>query len=298
MEETSVTLIPHRFTFSSNTYVYIKYRVAILYRHVQKLPGGGGSCFLYTTAMTEMHRKRSLTLCVSVHRYMSIHISVQMFLEKSWFCGLVPSALKRLLFNYVHQRSGQKSNQVINRAPAGPCAERSYSSEWPFGKELREQAEVKNRVPASLSLFTFVGKWLMFAGLWLRKTCLPSFYAFIVFQKKGKKRKWENTETRPVFLWNVYLKAPYYKEVTCHCYSNDFHLSSCCSCTPQHDRLKMKEPCSWAALSQLSGEKLISGLTRTSVKWDLKAYQRIEHTNYWIFTTYWRRDVKDHRSPL
>lgn len=89
-----------------------------------------------------------------------------------------------------------------------------------------------------------------------------------------KKWKWGNTKTRPVFWCKVYLKAPYYKEETCHCYSNDFHPSSCCSCTPQHDRLKMKELCIWVALTQLSGEKLISGLTWFSVKWNSKAHQR------------------------
>lgn len=73
---------------------------------------------------------KGFSLSVHVYRYLhiSIHICVQTFLEKAWFHGLVPSALKRLLFNYVRRQSGQKSNQVINRAPVSPRAERSYSS--------------------------------------------------------------------------------------------------------------------------------------------------------------------------
>lgn len=107
---------------------------------------------------------KGFSLSVRVYRYlrMSIHISVQTFLEKAWFHGLVPSALKRLLFNYVRQQLGQKSNQVINRAPVGPRAERSYSS-VAFWERVKKPSRRKNTVSPSLSLFTFLGKWLMFA---------------------------------------------------------------------------------------------------------------------------------------
>lgn len=112
---------------------------------------------------------------VYIYPYMSIHTYVQMFLEKAWFYGLVHSALKRLLFNYVRQQSGQKSNQVIKRAPAGPRAERSYSSEWPFGKELRKEAEGKVESPPHwVCSYLWENGWCL-PGHWLRKTWLPPF---------------------------------------------------------------------------------------------------------------------------
>lgn len=200
MDETSLTTSPHYLTFSNNTYTCRKYCVVIFYRHIQKLPGRRGSCFCIQQQWLKWIVKGYLlSVHVYIHTYTCLHIyRYKCFLKKHNFYGLFPPALKTPLFNYVHQWSGQKSNQVMNRPPAGPRAERSYSSEWPFGKELRKQAEEK--VPASLSLFTFVGKWLMFARTLILKKTLSSttlgtglcFHCFSEESEEMKVRKHKN----------------------------------------------------------------------------------------------------------
>lgn len=68
-------------------YPCIKHHVAIFYRHIQKLPGGGGLCFFYSTTI-EMGCKMILSLCACIYIYIRLYIyPYKCFLQKHDFMG-------------------------------------------------------------------------------------------------------------------------------------------------------------------------------------------------------------------
>lgn len=100
-----------------------------------------------------------------------------------------------------------------------------------FWKKVEEVSRGKSSIPPSSCLFAFGGKWLMFAWTLVKEnlssTILDIGLHIRFLTEEREEIKVRKHTKRSVFSCKVY------KEVSCHCHSNDFHPGPCC---PQHDR--------------------------------------------------------------